>query len=151
MRYAELTEILNQNPEAELVFVALKSPCLPELTSITVGPTNRYYSSPSIQTKTAVTYSQLKAITNSHSPDCTTYQISKDGTNWSHWDAAANAGAGAWTTPTSSANSNVIGDFNATNLNSLGSGSFYFRAFLNTDSVQTRPCQLNSVGIEYLP
>lgn len=126
------------------------SPCLPEVTSITVGPTNPYYGgSPTIVNNTAVNFSQLQRMTKVDSGSCSTYQISTDnGATWKWWDGTA------WSTTSNGvSNSNDLSDYTTSRLQSLGGGSFKFKAFLNTNTSGdfTQSCDIQSVGISYSP
>lgn len=120
--------------------------CVPEVSSVTIGPTGRYYGgSPSIIGNTGVSISQLKTITKSDINSCSIFQISIDGgSTWKWWDGSAWATAGS-----SVATANYISDFTETRISELGSGTFKFKAFLNTNSTFTQACELSQVGITY--
>jgi hypothetical protein len=126
------------------------APCIPEVTSIAVGPSNRYYGgSPAVVNNTPLSYSQLKSITRSDSGSCTTYQISSDnGSTWKWWNGSA------WTSTSGGVStSNYLSDLTSEHLQDLSSGSFKFKAFLNTNTSGdfSQSCDLSSVGITYKP
>lgn len=123
--------------------------CVPELTSFGIKPMNRYYGgSPSISNKVGQPYSSIQSISLTNSGSCAPkYQLSNDGTNFHYWNGSA------WTIGTnhvahaSSATDVIaqISDFN----DSVGSGDFFFRAFLPSDTSQN--CELDQIKIDYTP
>lgn len=126
------------------------APCLPEVTSITVGPTNRYYGgSPTIVNNTAIDYSQLQTMIKSDTNACTTYQLSTDhGSTWKWWNGSAWAAASGGVST-----SNYLSDLTSSRLQTLSAGNYKFKAFLNTNTAGdfTQSCDLNSVEISYTP
>ncbi|NJL24186.1 MAG: hypothetical protein HC902_02720 [Calothrix sp. SM1_5_4] len=130
--------------------------CMPEITSILVGPAGRYYGgSPTVVNNTAIAFAKLQGMTKTDTPSCTTYQISTDGgSTWKWWDASADAGAGGWASTSNGVlNSNSISTLTSSRLQALGSGSYKFKAFLSTDTSGgfTQGCDLGRVGITYNP
>jgi hypothetical protein len=120
------------------------SACMPELSSLTIGPTGRYYGgTATIQNTSGAAYSQLTSFTESDNNTCAKFQISTDGTNWQYWTGSA------WSAATTSAQTNSGSDFTASNLSALGAGSFYFKAYLNTNGSLTQSCELSQVKIGY--
>jgi hypothetical protein len=126
------------------------SPCMPEVTSITVGPTGRYYGgSPTVVNNTALSFNQLQTMTRSDTGSCTTYQLSTDGgSTWKWWDGSAWAATSGGVS-----SSNYLSDFTTPRLQSLSGGNYKFKAFLNTNTSGdfTQSCDLNSVGVTYTP
>ncbi len=120
-------------------------PCLPELTSVEVGPTGRYFSgSPSVVNKTS--HPIDKALDNlqaSPSSGCNmSYQISNDGTNFYYWDGSS------WATGASVSQSNDLVTLN-NNLSSfteqIGLGDFYFKSYLGNSNFGD--CEIDKVQI----
>lgn len=126
------------------------APCMPEVKSVTVGPTGRYYGgSPAIVNNTAVAFSRLHGMTKSDSNSCSTYQLSiDDGSTWKWWNGSAWADASDGVST-----SNDVSDFTASRLQSLGAGKYRFKAFLKTDTSGdfSQSCELDGVGITYKP
>lgn len=120
------------------------SPCLPDLTSMEVGPTGRYYAGkPTVQNNIGLSYSSLLSFLKSDTNACTKFQLSSDGVNWRYWNGSA------WAAATTDAQTNFSSDFTGGNLGAFGSGSFYFKAFLNTNANFSQSCDLSSVGVTY--
>lgn len=125
------------------------SPCLPDVTAVTVGPAGRFYGgSPSLVNNTPLGFSQLRTMTDS-AASCTSYQVSTDeGGTWQWWNGSA------WAPTTAGVvTSNPLSDFTSERLQSLSGGSFKFKAFLNPDTagLLTQGCELNGVGVTYKP
>jgi hypothetical protein len=145
-RYFQYRVIMESDDENNLCSGA---PCLPQLTSVTAGPTGRYYGgSPSISNAAGVSYSVLSGLVLSSSGACSpTYQLSKNGSDYYYWNGTAWAYASGGVAHSSSAG-NV-----SSNLSSFstmtGRGSFFFRAFLQSNTTQS--CELNSVDLTYTP
>jgi len=143
-RYFQYRVIMESDDENNLCSGA---PCMPELTSLTIGPTGRYYGgSPTISNNTGVSYSTLQSITLSSSGSCLPkYQLSKDGSNFYYWNGSA------WIPATSGfTHSSFPGDITSnisSFASSIGAGNFFFKAFLLSDTSEN--CELNSVGILY--
>lgn len=119
-------------------------PCLPEITAMLIGPSGRYYGgAPSVVNNTAFTYTEMQSLTRVDPNACTTYQVSTNGgSTWKYYDTVG----GSWTATTEgTANSNPLSDYTLSRLQALGSGSFKFKAFLNTNAAFTQSCELNSV------
>lgn len=125
------------------------APCMPELTSVAVGPTGRYYGgSPTIINNTSLTYSQLATLAKSDTNACTKYQLSTDnGANWKYWNGSAWA-----TTANGVADANFLSDFSG-RLSSLPAGQLKFKAFLttNTGGSFLDSCSLQSVTATFEP
>ncbi|KYG67266.1 hypothetical protein AZI86_09690 [Bdellovibrio bacteriovorus] len=120
-------------------------PCLPEITAMSIGPSGRYYGgAPSVVNNNAFTYTELQSLTRVDPNSCTTYQVSTNGgSTWKYYDTVG----GAWETTTEgTGNSNPLSDYTLSRLQALGSGSFKFKAFLNTNAAFTQSCELNSVS-----
>jgi trimeric autotransporter adhesin len=146
-RYFQYRVYMESNDENNL---CSGSPCVPEVTSIAIGPTGSYYGgSPTVVANAALTYSKLKTMTRSDSGSCTTYQLSDDnGSSWKWWDGSA------WTSTSSGVStSNHLSDFTSERLQTLSGGNFKFKAFLNTNTSGdfSQSCDLNSVGVSYKP
>lgn len=118
--------------------------CMPELTSIEVGPAGRYYGGqPTIQNAAGISHQGLTAFFKSDTNACSKFQLSNDGTNWKYWNGTG------WAAATNASQTNFSSDFTAANLAALGAGSFFFKAFLNTNGTLSQSCELNTVGIGY--
>lgn len=116
--------------------------CAPELSSLEIGPTNRYYGgSPTIQNTVGFSHAGLTSFAKSDTNACTKYQFSTDGTNWKYWTGSA------WSTATTQ--TNFSSDFSAMNFAALGGTNFYFKAFLNTNGTLSQSCDLSSVKVTY--
>lgn len=119
--------------------------CMPELESVEIGPTGRYYGgSPDITPATSsVTYTNINNIVFTNSGTCTiTYQISKDNSAFKYWDGSAWAAASGVAQSSSAADiSSNIGTFTA----QAGAGTLYWKAFLTSDTSQD--CHLENISV----
>lgn len=115
-------------------------PCVPEVSSITVGPTGRYYGgTPTIQNTSGEAYSKFNSFAETKSGTCTTtYSISNDGTNFKYWDGSS------WSASTSSVQTNTASDIN-TNIGTFTAGTFYFKAYLSSDTTQS--CSIDKITV----
>jgi trimeric autotransporter adhesin len=145
-RYFQYQVVLESDDENSL---CSGSACVPELSSVTVGPTGRYYAgSPSITNVSGVSYSSLSSLLITTSGSCSpTHQLSSDGSQFYYWNGSAWAAASAGVTHSASAASTMsnISSFTAT----AGSGRFFFRSYLT--STTTESCSLESVRLDYYP
>lgn len=125
------------------------SPCLPDVTAVTVGPEGRFYGgSPSLMNNQSLSFAQLLSVTES-ATSCTSYQISTDdGASWQWWNGSA------WSPTTAGVvTSNPLSDLTSERLRALNAGNFRFKAFLNPDpaGLLTQGCELSGVGVTYRP
>jgi hypothetical protein len=144
-RYFQYRVTLESDDENNLCSIA--SPCMPELKAVTVGPLGRYFGgSPSITNKTGVSYKTLKDLTIQSEGTCTPrYQLSNDGTSFYYWDGSQ------WALASDSVSQTSLGSDVSSNLltftSLVGAGTFFYKAFLTSNTSQT--CSLNSVTLEY--
>jgi hypothetical protein len=121
--------------------------CMPDLTSVEVGPSGRYYGgSPVIASNKSFSYSAIDSLVFSKSGSCSiNFQLSPDGSTYYFWNGST------WTTASgenlaesaSSTNtSNNISSFAAT----AGTGDLYFKAFMTSDT--TQDCLLDNIAVE---
>lgn len=139
-RYFQYRALMESDDEAS---ACGGSACLPSVSSVALGPTHYYSGSPTIQNNSGVSYQQLRSFAKTDTNACTKFQISNDGVSWKYWDGSA------WASATTSSQTNFSSDLNSTSLAALGSGTFYFKAFLNTNGSLTQSCELQSVGVLY--
>lgn len=132
--------------EAEENTACAGSPCMPELTSVEVGPTGRYYAgSPVISPKTPISYTNINQLTFSQGGSCDlTYQLSPDGVtyyyhNGTAWVVAASELASL--SSSAAVTSANIKTFTST----AGAGSLYFKAFMTSDT--TESCGLDKINL----
>jgi len=122
---------------------------MPEVKSVTVGPNHYDSSSPTVISKSGVTYRNLSGFTETlGAGGCTsgvTYNLgvgtSYSSATWYYWNGSAWASAGGTTVTSSSAatiNSHAS-SFAAT----AGTGQVYFKAFLNSSG--SSKCELSNL------
>ncbi|GEM_PF-809636 len=122
---------------------------LPQIKSVTVGPTHYSPAWPSIQPTTGVAYSSIQEVTQtlgSNNQGTVRYQFSPDGSSWYYW-----SGSG-WTSATTNTQSNVIGDLNPALTffaPQVGPGRLFFRAFL-VNTTGTQATELDALNINSL-
>jgi hypothetical protein len=133
--------------EAEENTACSGSACLPELTSVEVGPTGRYYGgSPVIKPNSGLTYSDLKEITFTESGSCSlTYQLSPDGSTYYYHNGTAWISASAESVSESTSSTNIQSNITSFK-GSAGAGSLYFKAFMTSDTSQS--CSLDDISIK---
>ena len=130
--------------EAEENTACSGEPCLPELTRVEIGPTEKYYgASPVISSNSSLSYSSLSSITFSEGGSCSlTYQLSGDGSTYYYYNGIA------WVTAESE---DVSLSTNARSIQSnianfpINSGNLYFKAFMTSDTSQA--CSLDDIAI----
>lgn len=120
--------------------------CVPELTSISISPSNRYYGgSPVIRTKQTFTYQSLESITFTENGSCTpTYQLSPDGVNYYYHNGTN------WTLASSEDKSFTSNStLTKTNIQSFhtvaGPGQLSIKVFLNSDT--TQDCEISEITV----
>lgn len=122
-------------------------PCLPGITSVEVGPGDRYYGgSPALSNKSGLSYSKLDALIFSQGGSCTVrYQLSNDGTNFRYWNGSgwAFATEGVVHSATAEETQANVKAFEQT----VGIGKFHFKAFLKSDTTQN--CEITSVELQH--
>lgn len=122
----------------------------PELKSVTIGPTHYTSSNPAVSNNTGITYSKLTSFTEvpgTGNQGSTGYQISNNNTDWYYWtglkwEKETSAGHPSQTNTASIISAN-IGTFQE----SVGTGDFYFKAFLASDS--TQQVEIDSIKLDY--
>jgi hypothetical protein len=120
--------------------------CMPELTSIEVGPTGRYYGgSPVISPTSPISYNDITNIIFTETGSCSlTYQLSPDGSTYYYHNGTSWVTAGsesvALSTSASSVSSNIT-NFRAT----AGAGNLYWKAFMTSDTTQS--CSLDQINV----
>lgn len=119
--------------------------CMPELESVEIGPTGRYYGgSPEVTpASSSVTYNDINKIVFANTGSCTVkYQLSKDGSTYKYWNGSAWATAsGLAQANDSSTISSNIGTFTS----QVGTGILYWKAFLSSDTSQS--CDLDTISV----
>jgi hypothetical protein len=138
-QYFQYKAILTSDDENSL---CSGSACMPEISSIQIGPTGRYFGgSPAITNVTPVPFTSLSAVTSTISGSCIpTYQLSLDNSNFYYWNGAN------WVLAPGVVQSNTIVDLNAnvsTFAVDVGIGEIYWKVFLNSDT--TNDCELDSL------
>lgn len=117
--------------------------CLPELTSVEIGPTDRYYGgSPVVSPTTPISYNSLKAINFTESGNCSiSYQLSGDGSTYYYHNGSAWVTAGSEDVSLSTS-----GNWIGSNITSfpISSGNLYFKAFMTSDTSQA--CTLDQIS-----
>jgi hypothetical protein len=115
----------------------------PDLTEVQVGPTVAA-TQPTIVNRTTVSYFSFATFAETlgaHSCTGAKYQVSKDGTTWYYYNAG-------WVTATpasslyAEASTAAVLQANSATF-PFSSGTFYFRAFLNSNGAQ--PCEINQL------
>jgi hypothetical protein len=143
-QYFQYQAILESDDEIGVC--AGSTTCLPEVKSIEVGPTGRYFAgSPTIVNNTPVSFSSLSVFTETASGTCTpTYQISNDGATFYYWNGAN------WVVGVSAAQSSSAAVINA-NISSFTSdvaaGNLYWKTFLSSNGVQT--CEIDQLEFTF--
>lgn len=132
--------------EAEDNTACSGKPCLPEVTSIEVGPTGRYYGgSPVVSSKTPISYTDLESMTFSEGGSCSiTYQLSPNGSTYYYWSGSAWIAATGENISESASGSDIktnITSFKST----VGIGSLYFKAFMTSNTSQS--CTLDEISL----
>ncbi len=132
--------------EAEDNTACSGEPCLPELTSVEVGPTGRYYGgSPVISSNSPLSFDNIQSMSFTEGGSCSaTYQLSPDGSTYYYFDGTNWVTAGSETVGLSSSSSQItsnISSFTGT----AGAGNLYFKAFLNSDTSQA--CTIDSISL----
>ncbi|MEW5994636.1 MAG: LamG domain-containing protein [Candidatus Zixiibacteriota bacterium] len=122
----------------------------PELTSVTIGPAHYPGDNPTVQNSTGQTYAVLSSFAETlgaGNAGSVKYQISNDGTNWYYWNGVNWAAASGYSQTNTAAEVNAnCGQFD----NDVGTGSFYFKAFLHSDAA-AQQVELDSVDLVYTP
>ena len=116
---------------------------MPELKSVTVGPTHYDSTSPTVVTKTSLNFNSFTTFTDDSastcaSPSSVSYNLSPDGTTWYYWNGTAWASGGSATNSnTASVLNTMTGGPPAVNpisQYSLGSpGAVYIKTYLKSD------------------
>jgi len=140
----------NQYFQYKTYFETDHSSYTPELKSVTVDPDHYSSDNPAVSNKTGVTYSKLTSFTEvlgTGNQGSTGYQISNNNTDWYYWtglkwEKETGSGHPSQTNTASTISSNI-----ATFHESVGTGSFYFKAFLASDS--TQQVEINSIKLDY--
>ena len=118
---------------------------MPELESVEIGPTGRYYGgSPEVTpASSSVTYTDINKIVFANTGSCTVrYQLSKDGSTYKYWNGSAWATAsGVSQANDSSTISSNIGTFTS----QVGTGTLYWKVFLTSDTSQS--CDLDTISV----
>lgn len=119
--------------------------CLPQVSSLNVSPTNRYYGGrPVIRSLNPLAYSSLNSISFTEGGSCSlTYQLSGDSSTYYYHNGSAWVVAGSEDSSLSSLASSMV-----SNIKSFPalSGNLYFKAFLTSDT--TQPCEIDQISIE---
>lgn len=121
--------------------------CLPELTSVELAPTGRYFSGQPeiVNTVSGSLVRTISSVIVDASAQCNIgYQVSNDGTNFYYWNGTS------WVIGLNSSQSNDLTTLNA-NISSfaeqVGFGSnFFFKSYLGTTNFS--PCELNSIQFQ---
>ncbi len=134
--------------EADKNLSCNESPCLPSLNSVSLSSEGQDIYSGQIQEIRAlepIKYKEIKSIT-LNADSCVTYQLSGDGTNYSYYSS------GGWLPATTQDHrvssqdlENHIIEFSEQNHSKM----IYLKAFLETNSRQTSPCEIRSVDVNY--
>ncbi len=132
--------------EAEDNTACSGEPCLPELTSVEVGPTGRYYGgSPVISSNSPLSFDNIQSMSFTEGGSCsTTYQLSPDGSTYYYFDGTNWAAAGSETVGLSSSSSQITSNISSF-AGSAGTGNLYFKAFLTSDTSQA--CTIDNISL----
>ncbi len=104
-------------------------------------------SSPSITPNNGITYTSLNSFNETlgaGNQGNVTYQISNDGTNWYYWNGT---NWGSASLPSNSNNASTVNANISQFVSDVGTGTFYFKAFLNSDGTQA--VELDTVTLDY--
>ncbi|MCP4121329.1 MAG: hypothetical protein GY751_06210, partial [Bacteroidetes bacterium] len=131
----------------QAVFESLDSTEKALLKSVQVGPTHYNAGWPSVVNNTGITYDYLTSFAETTVGSGTIqYQISNDGSNWKYFNGVN------WIAVGSDVNSNDASTIN-TNITSfasdIGTGTFYYKAFLISGGDGTLSLDLDDVQLGY--
>ena len=124
------------------------SACLPELTSVEVTPRERFFTgSPVIKSSIPIKYVDILEMKFSEGGQCNlTYQLSSDGITYYYHDGARWVVAASEVSSLSS-NAVVTSKYIASFVETVGSGSLYFKAFMNSDGSQS--CVIEEINLRH--
>ena len=123
--------------------------CLPEMTALSISPTDRYYAgSPELTSLVPINIGdETSQIAVEASSTCDlSYQLSPNGSDFYHWDGSV------WAIGSGAQDSNSLSDLNGSLANfveQLGADSLYFRAYLGSSNFQ--PCSMESLYLQTDP
>ncbi len=119
----------------------------PELTSIVIGPTHYDAGQPTVINGTGEDFTALNSFSETlggNNEGTTQYQVSHNGTDWYYHDGSA------WTVAVSFIESNTANAINAalsSFVTEIGTGTFYYKAFLNSDG--TQQVEIDQVDLDF--
>jgi hypothetical protein len=123
--------------------------CSPELKSVSAGPGHYGNSVNTVSNSTGQSYVNLSSFTETlGASGCASgvvYNLSKDNSTWYYWNGSA------WTLANSSvaqANAATVVNTNISTFSTqVGTGTLYFKAFLQSSVDGTSACSLSSVSV----
>ncbi len=122
----------------------------PELKNVTIGPDHYSTSSPEVSNNAGPAYAELISFTEvlgANNEGEVGYQISKDSIEWYYWNGfqwSKETGQGS---PSEASTASEISSNLSTFHSSVGTGDFYFRAFLTSDN--TQQVEIDSIELVY--
>jgi hypothetical protein len=124
-------------------------PCLPELTSIEIGPTGRYYGgSPVISSNTSIPYNEISSLSLSESGSCDlSYQLSPDGSTYYYFDGSSWVSTSGDQVAQSTLGPVIVNEIQGFSA-LFGPGNLYFKAFLGSDT--TESCSIDQIEVQSL-
>ena len=132
--------------EAEENSACAGKPCLPELKSLEIGPTQRYFGGTYVlRPKSPIYYSDIKEIHFSNSKNCSlTYQLSPDELTYYYHNGSSWISASSEDETESTSGANISS--NITSFKSkVGSGLLYIKVFIASENFQS--CSLEDISV----